>query len=96
MAAEGMPFPWRWNDGTISTNLGVIWEMSAKIKSSDGRGIIQLPSGAPFWYYFLGITSIEELPEFEKVQSDLQTFMDSKDNEDNMENESFAENTTQQ
>ncbi len=29
MAAEGMPFPWRWNGGTISTNLDVIWEMSA-------------------------------------------------------------------
>ena len=23
-----MPFPWRWNGGTISANLGVIWEMS--------------------------------------------------------------------
>ena len=29
MAAEGMQFSWRWNDGTISPNLGVIWEMSA-------------------------------------------------------------------
>ncbi len=28
MAAEGMQFPWRWNGGTISLNLGVIWEMS--------------------------------------------------------------------
>ncbi len=30
MAAEGMPFPWRWNGGTISTDLDVIWGMSAK------------------------------------------------------------------
>ncbi len=30
MAAEGMPFPWRWDGGTISLNLGVIWEMSVK------------------------------------------------------------------
>ncbi len=28
MAAEGMPFSWRGNGGTISLNLGVIWEMS--------------------------------------------------------------------
>ncbi len=30
MAAEGMPFPWRWNGDTILLNLGVIWEMSDK------------------------------------------------------------------
>jgi len=30
MAAEGMPFPWRWNGGTISTNLDVIWGMSVE------------------------------------------------------------------
>ena len=29
-AAEGMQFSWRWNGGTISPNLGVIWEMSVK------------------------------------------------------------------
>ena len=28
MAAEGMPFPWRWISGTISANLDVIWGMS--------------------------------------------------------------------
>ncbi len=28
MAAEGMQFPWRWNGGTISLNLDVIWGMS--------------------------------------------------------------------
>ena len=31
MAAEGMQFPWRWNGDTVSLNLGVIWEMSARI-----------------------------------------------------------------
>ena len=30
MAAEGMPFPWRWTSGTISTNLEVIWGMSVQ------------------------------------------------------------------
>ncbi len=30
MAAEGMPLPWRWNGGTISTVLDVIWGMSAE------------------------------------------------------------------
>ena len=29
MAAEGMPFPWRWNGGAISTDLKGIWGMSA-------------------------------------------------------------------
>ena len=28
LAAEGMQFSWCWNGGTISLNLGVIWEMS--------------------------------------------------------------------
>ena len=28
MAAEGMQFSWRWNGGTTSLNLGVIWGMS--------------------------------------------------------------------
>ena len=28
MAANGIPFPWWWDDGTISTNLDVIWGMS--------------------------------------------------------------------
>ncbi len=31
MAAEGMQFSWRGNGGTISLNLGVIWEMSVKL-----------------------------------------------------------------
>ncbi len=26
MAAQGMPFPWRWNGGTIFLNLEVIWD----------------------------------------------------------------------
>ena len=28
---KGMPFPWRGNGGTISTNLDVIWGMSVDI-----------------------------------------------------------------
>ncbi len=34
MAAEGMPFPWRWNGGTISTDLDVIWGMSIRESST--------------------------------------------------------------
>ncbi len=30
MAAEGMPFPWRWTGGTISTDLDVIWGISVE------------------------------------------------------------------
>jgi hypothetical protein len=26
-----MQFPWRWNGGTISTNLDIIWRMSVDI-----------------------------------------------------------------
>jgi hypothetical protein len=33
MAAEGMPFPWRWNGGTISTVLDGIWGMSVQAMS---------------------------------------------------------------
>ena len=34
MAAEGMPFPWWWNGGTIPTDLDVIWGMS--VEGPDG------------------------------------------------------------
>jgi hypothetical protein len=30
MAAKGMESPWQWTSGTISTNLDLIWGMSAK------------------------------------------------------------------
>ena len=30
MAADGMPFPWRWNGGTNSTVLDGIWGMSVQ------------------------------------------------------------------
>ncbi len=33
MAAKGIHLPWRWDDGTISTTLDVIWGMSANNKS---------------------------------------------------------------
>ncbi len=33
MAAEGMPFPWRWNGGTISLNLDVIRGTSVRAGS---------------------------------------------------------------
>ena len=31
MAAKGMPFPWRWDGDTISTNFDDIWDISAEI-----------------------------------------------------------------
>ncbi len=39
MAAEGMPFPRRWNGGTISTVLDVIWGMSVKVAFAKGMGV---------------------------------------------------------
>lgn len=44
---------------------------------------------------FLGVTTISELPEYEKVQADLQTFLDEKDAEEKGDEEAFAENLTQ-
>ncbi len=37
MAANGIPFPWWWDDGTISTNLDFIWGMSDKAS----RGLLK-------------------------------------------------------
>ena len=36
-AAKGIQFPWRWNGGTISTNMDVNWGMSIEI-ANDGIG----------------------------------------------------------
>ena len=35
--AKGIQPPWRWDRGMISTNLGVIWEMSVEVR---GRRVI--------------------------------------------------------
>ncbi len=42
MAAEGMQFSWWWNGGTISLNLGIIWEMSVH---RYGRAPVKRPLG---------------------------------------------------
>ncbi len=39
MAAEGMEFSWRWDGGTISLNLRVIWGMSDKRNAKAGIAI---------------------------------------------------------
>ena len=41
MAAERMQFPWRWNGSTISTDLDVIWGMSAQIRFLSGRTLMK-------------------------------------------------------
>ena len=46
MAAEGMQDPWRWIGGTISLNLGVIWEMSGKMARARPESPIVLRSRA--------------------------------------------------
>ena len=38
MAVEGMQFPWRWNGGTISTNLEGIWAKT-NIQNVIGQGL---------------------------------------------------------
>ncbi len=34
---KGIQFPWRWDSGTISTQLDVIWGMSAKMPERDKK-----------------------------------------------------------
>ena len=41
MAAEGVPFPWRWVGGMVSAILEVIWEMSV----NDPRLYLDLATG---------------------------------------------------
>ncbi len=38
MAAKGIQFPWRWDGGTISTNLEGIWAKT-KIQNVIGQGL---------------------------------------------------------
>ena len=45
MASKGIPLPWRWNGGTISLNLVVIWEMSAYIKGMTVRMAVAIAGG---------------------------------------------------
>jgi len=42
MAAEGMPFPWRWTNGTISTNLYVSWGMSVEAEDATSHRLSPL------------------------------------------------------
>ena len=54
MTAEGMQFPWQWNGGTISPNLGVIWgnrDIMINTIKSLWRGEISL--GIAFWVYYI-------------------------------------------
>jgi len=39
MAVEGMPFPWRWDGGTIFLNLGDIWGMSVNKSLMSHSGV---------------------------------------------------------
>ncbi len=39
---KGTQFPWQWNGGTISLNLGVIWEMSVNCLWDDRRFVRHL------------------------------------------------------
>ncbi len=59
IAAEEMEFPWRWNGGTISLNLDVIWGMSAKIMPSDGCKGDTVPLAVARWYSFGGGTLVQ-------------------------------------
>ncbi len=40
MAAEGMQFSWRWNGGTISTNLDGVWGMSGHMTIQGRVGVM--------------------------------------------------------
>ncbi len=49
VAAKGMQFPWRWDGGTISTNLDIIWEMSVKSWVRRQSGTAQSDEQAKCW-----------------------------------------------
>jgi len=54
MAAEGIPFPWQWGSGTISTDLDVIWEMSVGITHAVRHHIESAKLavlGTPYWVW---------------------------------------------
>ena len=69
MAAEGMQFSWRWNGGTISLNLGVIWEMSVN----------HVVEGGPHKTKEELIAELESLPQ--RV-GDLEQMVEGRENED--------------
>ena len=55
MAAEGMQFPWRGNSGTISPNLGVIWEMSDEAAREHGERLLSLWKNVIFMVLGVGM-----------------------------------------
>ncbi len=57
MATEGMPLPWWWNGGTISTVLDVIWGMSAK--PPDTRGMSRECRGVPTLHEIGGAPAVQ-------------------------------------
>jgi PAS domain S-box-containing protein len=70
MAAEGMQFSWRWNGGTISLNLGVIWEMSVN----------QVVEGGP--HKTKEEELIAELESLRQRLGDLEQMVEGRENED--------------
>ena len=70
MAAEGMQFSWRWNGGTISLNLGVIWEMSVN----------HVVEGGP--HKTKEEELIAELESLRQRLGDLEQMVEGRENED--------------
>ncbi len=74
MAAEGMPVPWRWTSGTISTNLDVIWGMSDKVKKAlvcgaggfIGSHLVKRLKNEGFWVRGVDLKS----PQFDQTHAD--------------------------
>ena len=69
MAAEGIQFSWRWNGGTISLNLGVIWEMSVN----------HVVEGSPHKTKEELIAELESLPQ---RLGDLEQMVEGRENAD--------------
>jgi hypothetical protein len=70
MAAEGMQFPWRWNGGTISLNLGVIWKMSAEVRTVLLTTLLATVFGAAGWLITHTVDRVVSVPT---VQYELDT-----------------------
>lgn len=81
------------NSSFIVRNLLIRGLVERSVNPRDSRSFLYMPTLELL--SFLGITDINELPDFEKVQNELQTFMDEKDKEMEGDEEPFSESLTQ-
>lgn len=80
------------NSSFIIRNLLIRGLVERSHNPTDSRSFLYKPTFELL--SFLGVSNISELPEYDKVQAELQSFIEQKD-EETKTNESFAESLTQ-